>query len=112
MPLPSAADHDDVDFPGWVKPLLLLAAGVALSGVADFALTQAGYGNLATLAWTLGYAGTLIVIWLAWGQHVNLVGDTGVGHEDDAGKRARTDASDEGTPAETPQGDREPPKSY
>jgi hypothetical protein len=98
MPVPSGADLDQ-DLPGWARLLLVLAVGVALSGLADFALSRAGYPSLATLAWTMGYAGTIIVLWLGWGQHLDLVGDTGVGHETEP---------DETTHTEEP----EPPESY
>jgi hypothetical protein len=108
----SAADHDDTGRPGWVTPLLLLAVGVAVSGVADFALTRAGYGNLATLAWAMGYAGTLIVLWLVWGQHLEFVGNTGIGHDADADER--THAAPDDDPATETGRDRgdEPPESY
>ncbi|WP_254823758.1 hypothetical protein [Haloglomus halophilum] len=83
MPLPSGADYD-IALPGWARLLAVLAGGVAVSGMADFALTQAGYPNLATFVWASGYAGTIIVVWVVWGQHLELVGDTGVGHEADS----------------------------
>jgi hypothetical protein len=98
MPVPSGADID-LELPSWARMLVVLAVGIALSGLADFALSRAGYANLAAFAWATGYAGTIIILWLGWGRHLDLVGDTGVGHESD---------SDESTPAEEP----EPPESY
>lgn len=97
MPVPSGADYD-VSLPGWARLLAVLAVGVAASGVADFALTQAGYPNLATLVWAAGYAGTIIVVWLVWGQHLELVGDTGVGHEADTEENPHTDDGDRSDP--------------
>lgn len=58
--------------PGWVRPALVLVVGVVLAGVADFALTEAGYPALATLAWVAGYGGTVIVLWAVWFRHVDL----------------------------------------
>lgn len=63
-----------MDVPEWAKALAVLAVGVALSGIADFALTSAGYPALATLVWVLGYAGTLMVLWMAWARHVDFSG--------------------------------------
>jgi hypothetical protein len=80
MPFPSGADYD-IELPGWARLLAILAVGVAISGVIDFALTQAGHANLGAFAWATGYAGTIIVLWLVWGRDLELVGDTGVGHE-------------------------------
>lgn len=105
MPVPSAAETDDLELPGWAKLLLVLAVGIAVSGLLDFALSNAGYGNLATLVWAMGYAGTLIIVWLVWGQHLELVGDTGVGHDAPAEERSHTD-EEPATDAEAP------PESY
>ncbi|WP_276258622.1 hypothetical protein [Haloglomus litoreum] len=97
MPLPSAADID-IELPGWARLLAVLAVGVALSGLADFALTQAGYPTLATFVWATGYAGTIIVVWLVWGQHLDLVGDTGVGHETDPEENVHADDGEQSDP--------------
>lgn len=58
--------------PGWVKPALVLATAVVLSGVVDFALTRAGYPSLATLAWVAGYGGAVIVVWAVWLRDLDL----------------------------------------
>jgi hypothetical protein len=97
MPLPSGTDYD-IALPGWARLLAVLAVGVAVSGMADFALTQAGYPNLATFVWASGYAGTIIVVWVVWGQHLELVGDTGVGHEADGEENPHTDDGDRSDP--------------
>ncbi|WP_255148899.1 hypothetical protein [Halorarius halobius] len=55
-----------VDVPDWAKAAGLLAATVALAGVADFALTRAGYEALAALAWAAGYGGAVVVVWAVW----------------------------------------------
>lgn len=52
--------------PGWAKPAFVLATGVVLSGLADFALTEAGYPSLATLVWVAGYGGVVVVVWAVW----------------------------------------------
>lgn len=115
MPVPSAADTDDLELPGWAKLLLVLAVGVAVSGMLDFGLTRAGYPTLATFAWALGYAGTLIVVWLIWGQHLELIGDTGVGHDATTAERVHAPDGTDGEPTgddSTDEGDRAPPESY
>lgn len=66
-----------MDVPEWAKGLAVLVAGVALSGLANFALTEAGYSGLGTLVWVLGYLGTLMVIWMEWVRHVDFGGATG-----------------------------------
>lgn len=55
-----------VDLPDWAAAAGLLAAMVALTGVADFALTRAGYDALAALTWAVGYGGAVIVVWAVW----------------------------------------------
>lgn len=62
--------------PRWVTFLVVLGAGVALSGFADFALTRAGYGNWAALVWAAGYAGTILVLWAGWVRPLDIVGST------------------------------------
>lgn len=66
-----------MDLPGWVTPLAVLALGVALSGVANALLTDAGYDGLGTLVWVLGYVGTLMVLWMGWVRHVEFTGPDG-----------------------------------
>lgn len=90
MPIPSGADHD-VELPGWARLLVVLAVGVAISGLADFALSSAGYATLGTFAWAVGYAGTVIIVWLVWGQKLELVGDTGIGHDATPEENAHAD---------------------
>lgn len=52
--------------PGWAKAAIVLGAGVVLAGLADYALSQAGYPSLGALAWATGYAGVVVVIWAGW----------------------------------------------
>lgn len=61
--------------PGWAKPALVLATAVVLSGVADYALTEAGYPSLATLVWVAGYGGAVVVVWAVWLRDLDLEPD-------------------------------------
>lgn len=69
MPLPQT---DGVELPGWAKFLLVLAGGVAFSGLADFFATSAGYPLLGTYVWAAGYAGTIVVLWVVWLRPIDL----------------------------------------
>lgn len=56
--------------PGWAKAGAVLAFAIVLSGLADYALSQAGYDSLGALVWAAGYAGAIIVIWAVWLRHL------------------------------------------
>ncbi|PSQ10487.1 hypothetical protein BRC93_09110 [Halobacteriales archaeon QS_5_70_15] len=77
MPLRQVAGLDDP--PRWLSFLLLLAGGVALSGLADFALSQAGYGALGAYVWAIGYAGTILVLFALYLRPLDLTGPDGEG---------------------------------
>lgn len=64
---------------------LVLAFGITVPGVANFALAQLGYEALGTFAWVVGYAGTVLLVWAVWLRPLEFepgAGDTG--HEEDA----------------------------
>lgn len=59
---------------------LVLAFGIAVPGVADFALSQLGYEGLGAIAWAVGYAGAILLIWAVWLRPLEFdpgAGDTG-----------------------------------
>lgn len=62
------------DLPGWVAGILLLAGTVAVAGVTDALLTEAGYGTVGAFVWLLCYAGALATVWLVWLRHIDLTG--------------------------------------
>lgn len=65
------------DQPRWLRALVVLAAGVALSGIADFALTQAGYAGLGAYVWATGYAGTILLLFFLYVRPLELTGPDG-----------------------------------
>lgn len=77
------------DSPRWPRALVVLAVGVALSGIADFALTQAGYAGLGAYIWATGYAGTVLLLFFLYVRPLELVGPDG-----DAGDEADGDRAD------------------
>lgn len=62
----SSTNGEGSGLPAWARAGAVLAATVALAGVADYALTRAGYPDLATLAWVAGYGGAVVVVWVVW----------------------------------------------
>jgi hypothetical protein len=69
------------DPPRWLRALVVLAAGIALSGIADFALTQAGYTGLGAYVWATGYAGTILLMFFLYLRPIDLQGPDGEGEE-------------------------------
>ncbi|WP_255195271.1 hypothetical protein [Halorarius litoreus] len=66
----STSTTESGGLPGWAKAAIVLGAGVVLAGLADYALSQAGYPSLGALAWAMGYAGAIAVIWAGWFRHL------------------------------------------
>lgn len=64
----------DSDLPGWVAGILLLAGTVSVSGLADYTLTNAGYGEVAIFIWALCYAVALATVWIVWLRDIELTG--------------------------------------
>ena len=60
-----------------VKLALLLAAGVVLPGVADYALKQAGAPSLGAAVWAMGYTAMVIVVWYNWIRPLDITGPDG-----------------------------------
>jgi hypothetical protein len=52
----------------------VLTAGILVSGVADWALTQAGYEVAGIAVWILGYLGTMLVVWYLWLRPLDITG--------------------------------------
>ena len=69
----------DLDPPRWVTFVLVLAGGIALSGFADFALSQAGYATLGAYVWAVGYAGTVILLFVLFLRPLEITGPDGEG---------------------------------
>jgi hypothetical protein len=56
----------DFEVPDWAKAALLLLLGVVIGGIADFALSQAGYASLGALTWAVAYSSVIIAVWAVW----------------------------------------------
>jgi hypothetical protein len=54
--------------------VLVLSGGVVLPGLADYALTQAGYGTVGMVVWVVGYIGAMVFIWYRWLRPLELTG--------------------------------------
>ena len=78
MPLSQVAGLD-LDPPRWVTFMLVLAGGITLSGFADFALSQAGYAALGAYVWAVGYAGTVLLLFVLFLRPLELTGPDGEG---------------------------------
>lgn len=53
---------------------LLVTAGIVGPGLADYALTRAGYGALGTAVWVTGYLGMVLLVWYWWLRPLDLTG--------------------------------------
>ena len=81
MALPQVGGAD-LDPPRWLTFLLVLAVGIAASGFADFALSQAGYGALGAYVWAVGYAGTVVLLFVLFLRPLEIIGPDGEGGAD------------------------------
>jgi hypothetical protein len=81
MSLPQVGGFD-LDPPRWLTFILVLVSGVAVSGLADFALSQAGYGALGAYVWAVGYAGTVLLLFVLYLRPLDLTGPDGEGETD------------------------------
>lgn len=70
--------------PEWVRAMVILAAGVTLSGVADFTFTQAGFPIIGSYVWASGYAGTILLLFFVYLLPLDLRGPDG---SEDAAER-------------------------
>lgn len=55
----------------------ILFVGVVGSGVARWALGNAGFETLGTIVFVLGYAGMVFTLWYGWLRHLELTGPGG-----------------------------------
>lgn len=60
-----------------VKLGLVLAAGVVLPGVANYALYNAGAPTAGAAVWATGYGAMVLVVWYNWIRPLNLGPDAG-----------------------------------
>jgi hypothetical protein len=75
--MPTSTSSGLPDLPSWAWFMFVLATGVAVSGLADFALSQAGYGNVGAYVWAVGYAGTVLVLFFLYLRPIELTGPDG-----------------------------------
>lgn len=54
-----------------------LAAGVIVPGLADYALSAAGYPSMGTVVWVVGYLTMALVVWYRWLRPIDLTGPAG-----------------------------------
>jgi hypothetical protein len=54
-----------------------LAVGVVVPGVADYALSAAGYERLGLAVWAVGYLTMALVVWWVWLRPLDLTGPSG-----------------------------------
>jgi len=57
-----------------LKFALVLAGGIILPGLADYALAQAGYELLGIVVWVGGYLGAMVLIWYVWLRPLDMTG--------------------------------------
>ena len=53
-----------------------LAIGVIVPGLADYALSAAGYEALGSVVWATGYLTAILAIWYIWVRPLDLHGTT------------------------------------
>lgn len=56
---------------------LVIAAGVVLPGVSNYALNAAGAPTAGSAVWALGYASMVVVVWHGWIRPLDLTGPNG-----------------------------------
>lgn len=54
--------------------MAILVGGVIGFGLADFALSSAGYGELGMVVWGGGYLLTMAVLWYGWVRPLDISG--------------------------------------
>lgn len=64
----------DSKLPEWVSGVLLVAVTIALAGIGDGLLSDAGYPMLAALFWVVCYASAMVVVWFVWLRHIDFTG--------------------------------------
>lgn len=56
---------------------LVIAAGVILPGVANYALDAAGASTAGAVVWAVGYGSMALVVWYGWIRPLELTGPDG-----------------------------------
>ncbi|MFB6270829.1 MAG: hypothetical protein ABEH83_12860 [Halobacterium sp.] len=56
---------------------LLIAAGVVVPGVANYALNAAGAPTVGAAVWAVGYASMVLVVWYGWIRPLDITGPDG-----------------------------------
>ena len=55
----------------------VLAVGVVVPGVTNYAFTAAGYDTVGTVIWAVGYLAMVLVVWYRWVRPLALSGPAG-----------------------------------
>lgn len=55
----------------------VLASGVILPGLAKYFLSAAGYPDLGSLVWVLGFGTMVFAVWYVWIRPLDITGPTG-----------------------------------
>jgi hypothetical protein len=56
---------------------LVIAAGVILPGVTNYALNAAGASTAGAVVWAVGYASMVLVVWYGWIRPLDRTGPGG-----------------------------------
>jgi hypothetical protein len=65
---------------------LVLLVGIAGTGIAVRLTNAAGYSDLGSVVWTIGYGGTVVVLWYGWLRPLDLSGQTSPPADRDIGQ--------------------------
>ena len=58
---------------------VVLVSGIILPGVADYALSAAGFDTLGMVVWAGGYLAMILYLWYRWIRPLDLTGPAGEG---------------------------------
>ncbi|WP_135821313.1 hypothetical protein [Halostella litorea] len=56
---------------------IVLASGVMIPGLAKYFLSSAGYPNLGSIVWFLGFGTMVAVVWYVWLRPLDITGPIG-----------------------------------
>lgn len=56
---------------------VVIAAGIVVPGVMDYALSALGHPQLGTLVWIVGYGTMVLLVWYVWIRPLELTGPSG-----------------------------------
>lgn len=54
--------------------IAVVAIGIVLPGVSNYALHALGYGTVGTAVWAVGYAAMAVTVWYGWIRPMDLTG--------------------------------------